>query len=95
MITFDQIATATLDQLTDELGAAGWDSTQTELRDARDAVARLLVAHLKVDELMQQLDDAGFDSLQNWQEGSTEWFVVPDELSVKVTGEEVETTRVF
>ena len=36
------VSTATLDQLTDELGAAGWDSTQTEKYDARDAVARLL-----------------------------------------------------
>ena len=42
MLTYAQIATATLDQLTDELAAAGWDSTQTETRDARDAVARLL-----------------------------------------------------
>lgn len=42
MMTLDQIATANLDQLTDELAAAGWDSTQTELRDAQEAVARLL-----------------------------------------------------
>lgn len=42
MMTFSQIATATLDQLTDELAAAGWDSSQTELHDAKEAVARLL-----------------------------------------------------
>ena len=42
MINLNQIATATLGQLTDELAAAGWDSTQTETRDARDAVARML-----------------------------------------------------
>ena len=42
MMTFDKIATATIDQLTDELAAAGWDSTQTEIYAARDAVARLL-----------------------------------------------------
>jgi len=42
MMTFTQIATATLDQLTNELAAAGWDSTQKESYVARDAVARLL-----------------------------------------------------
>jgi hypothetical protein len=42
MMTFAQISSATLDQLTDELAAAGWDSTQTDICDARDAVARLL-----------------------------------------------------
>ena len=39
---FTNIASATLDTLTDELAAAGWDSTQTSVMDARDAVARLL-----------------------------------------------------
>lgn len=42
MMTYDQIATATMEQLTDELAAAGWESTQTEIREAREAVARLL-----------------------------------------------------
>lgn len=42
MMTFDKIATATIDQLTDELSAAGWDSTQTDVQSSRDAVARLL-----------------------------------------------------
>jgi hypothetical protein len=42
MMTLDQISTATIDQLTDELAAAGWDATQTELHSAREAVARLL-----------------------------------------------------
>jgi len=42
MMTFCKIATATIDQLTDELAASGWDSTQTETYAARDAVARLL-----------------------------------------------------
>jgi len=42
MMNFNQIATATLDQLTDELAAACWDSTQTDTYAARDAVARLL-----------------------------------------------------
>ena len=40
---FNEIATATLDQLTDELAAAGWDSTQTEIGEAREAVANLLL----------------------------------------------------
>jgi hypothetical protein len=42
MMNFSQIATATLDQLTAELAAACWDSTQTETYDAREAVARML-----------------------------------------------------
>jgi len=42
MMTFDQIATATLDQLTDELAAAGWDSCETSIDAARESVARLL-----------------------------------------------------
>jgi len=41
MISFASIATASLDQLTDELGAAGWDSSQKNDRSAREAVARL------------------------------------------------------
>lgn len=42
MLHFNDIPLATLEQLTDELAAAGWDSTQTEIHDAREAVARLL-----------------------------------------------------
>jgi|2_EtaG_2_1085320.scaffolds.fasta_scaffold00153_32 hypothetical protein len=42
MMKFTEIRTATLDELTDELAAACWDSTQTELTDAREAVARLI-----------------------------------------------------
>ena len=41
MISFTSIATASLDQLTDELAAAGWDSTQKDAGSAREAVARL------------------------------------------------------
>lgn len=41
-MTFDQIATATLHELTDELAAAGVDSTQTDIIAAREAVACLL-----------------------------------------------------
>lgn len=43
MMTFAQIKTATLDQLTDELVAAGWDSTQTDVTEAREAVTNLLL----------------------------------------------------
>lgn len=39
---YAEIATATLDQLNEELAAAGWDSLHTEVREAREAVARLL-----------------------------------------------------
>jgi len=42
MISYSEIATADLDTLTTELGAAGRDSTQTEVADAREAVACLL-----------------------------------------------------
>lgn len=42
MIHYTEIGSATLDQLTDELAAAGWDSTQTDIYEAREAVARLV-----------------------------------------------------
>lgn len=42
MMTRNEVATATLDQLTDELAAAGWDSTQQTVEEAREAVLRLL-----------------------------------------------------
>lgn len=42
MMTVEQIRTATLGQLTDELGAAGEYSQQTLLFEAREAVCRLL-----------------------------------------------------
>ena len=42
MMTFDEISVADLDALTTELAAAGWDSTQSDVRDARQAVARLI-----------------------------------------------------
>jgi len=41
MMTLTQVSVADLDTLTSELAAAGWDSTQTDVRDAREAVARL------------------------------------------------------
>jgi hypothetical protein len=90
MMTFDQIADATLEQLTDELAAAGWDSCETQIDLARMSVARLLVESMPVGQLMTQLDEAGLESFQDWKAGSTRWFVVPDELSITVTGEEVE-----
>jgi hypothetical protein len=42
MMSFSEIANATLEQLTAELGAAGRDSTQAETHAARSAVACLL-----------------------------------------------------
>lgn len=42
-MNFDEIATASLDALTDELAAAGWDSTQTDIGEAREAVTNLLL----------------------------------------------------
>ncbi|MCA9181948.1 MAG: hypothetical protein KDA51_10865 [Planctomycetales bacterium] len=43
MMSLSQVSTASLEALTSELAAAGWDSTQTDTYAARDAVARLLV----------------------------------------------------
>jgi pheromone shutdown protein TraB len=43
MMKYNEIATATLDQLTDELAAAGWESTHTEIIAAREAVVNLLI----------------------------------------------------
>jgi hypothetical protein len=42
MIHYTEISTATLDRLTDELAAAGWDSDETSLHAARESVARLI-----------------------------------------------------
>jgi hypothetical protein len=42
MMPFTDLSLATLDQLTDELAAAGWDSTHVDAHDARQAVARLI-----------------------------------------------------
>ena len=44
MLHFNDISNATLEQLTDELAAAGWDSTQTEISDAREAMVRVYFA---------------------------------------------------
>jgi hypothetical protein len=41
-LTLDQLATATADRLTDELAAAGWDSTTRPVNELRADVARLL-----------------------------------------------------
>ena len=56
-LTFADIATADLDTLTDELAAAGWDSTQTDAREAREAVVRLLVQVRQID--LDLCDEAG------------------------------------
>jgi hypothetical protein len=45
MMTIAQAKTATLDQLTEELAAAGWDSTQTTVEEAREAVMNLLAEY--------------------------------------------------
>jgi len=42
MMNYADVSTATLDELTDELAAAGRDSTLTDVYDARRAVACLL-----------------------------------------------------
>ena len=45
MMTFAEAQVATLDQLTDELAAAGWDSTQQTIEEARWALYRLLAEY--------------------------------------------------
>lgn len=42
MMTLSKVSVATLDELTDELGAAGWDSTAKDVGQARVDVVRLL-----------------------------------------------------
>jgi hypothetical protein len=42
MMKLNEVSTATLEQLADELAAAGWDSTQTRIEDAREAVRNLI-----------------------------------------------------
>lgn len=41
-MTLSEVCVATLDELTDELGAAGWDSTTQDVYQARADVVRLL-----------------------------------------------------
>jgi hypothetical protein len=42
MMSFDQVSAATLEELTDELAAAGLNPGEIGLEEARDNVARLL-----------------------------------------------------
>jgi hypothetical protein len=46
---YSQIATASLDQLTDELAAAGWESGYSNEEDARKAVRKLFADFGKAD----------------------------------------------
>lgn len=42
MMSFTEIWNAEIDELTDELAAAGWSSEETNVDDARQSVARLV-----------------------------------------------------
>ena len=42
----NEVSIANLEQLTDELAAAGWDSTQTNIEDAREAVLNLIAENM-------------------------------------------------
>jgi len=42
MMTIDQVCSATFEELTDELAAAGWDSCEYSVENARRSVARLI-----------------------------------------------------
>ena len=44
-MTYNEAQNASLDQLTDELAAAGWDSTQTTRREALTAVVELIASY--------------------------------------------------
>jgi ribosome modulation factor len=46
MMKSNEVSTATLEQLTNELAAAGWDSTQTNIEDAREAVLNLIAENM-------------------------------------------------
>lgn len=54
---FSQIHTASIETLTDELAAAGWDSTQTETHEAREAVARLFHETRSLDLIDSETND--------------------------------------
>lgn len=77
MMHYTEIRNATLDQLTDELAAAGWDSTQTDIHDARDAVARLVNETQKLhvydyqttDQIRRATDDEAAESIAAGEEG--------------------------
>ena len=88
MMTFAQLNDATLDQLTDELAAAGWDSTQTDIAAAREAVARLLCEVKSAAQIMTELDDTGFVARQDWINGVTVWYL-PGGVQIRVEGMDV------
>ena len=77
MICYNEIRTLTLDQITDELAAAGWDSTQTEIYAARAAMARLvcvtqgcvLVGSETGDTIRAATDDEAASSINAGAEG--------------------------
>ena len=46
MMKPNEVSIANLEQLTDELAAAGWDSTQTNIEDAREAVLNLIAENM-------------------------------------------------
>ena len=77
MIHYTEIRNASIDQLTDELAAAGWDSTQTTIYEARDAVARLvnqtqglgLHDYRTGDVIRRATDDEAGESINAGEEG--------------------------
>lgn len=63
MMTRNEAMTATLEQLTDELAAAGWDSTQQTAEEARDAVLRL-IDEIETSRLQRLADKAGYERVE-------------------------------
>ena len=92
MMTYDKIATATFDDLTSELAAAGWDSTQQTIEEARYAVYRL------IDETYQEsrIDKEWLDhALVNAGDisGVEKWFATVFNCPVEITGERCVWTK--
>jgi hypothetical protein len=82
MMTLNQVAVADLDTLTDELGAACWESNQTCVHEAREAVARLLCEYADspfglYDEDDRRISDATTDQVvESVQAGPEGWILV-------------------
>lgn len=63
MMTREQAKSATLDELTTELGAAGWESTQQTVDEAREAVFRL-IAETETKRLERLAELAGYERIE-------------------------------
>ena len=88
-MTLDQVLTATLDELLDELAAAGLSSERIEIHQARQGVALMLMdldlvsgEHL---DLKNQMKEIGFRVVADG--GDSEKSLIFDDYSAEVIGE--------